>query len=93
MHINVKEEEKNTPLLQWTEIKEEKWVIGAIIYHSSLKELFVIWIFNLQSLVINQPSSVRDLSCLPFWYNNSLLYGKKTVEYVAKFIRNLHITV
>lgn len=75
--MKVKEEERNTPLLQWTEIKEEKWVMGVIIHHSCLKELFVTWIFNLQSLVINQPSSARDLSCLPVWYHNSLLYGEK----------------
>lgn len=76
----MKGEERNIPMFQWTEVKEEKWVMGVIIYHSCLKDLFVTWIFNLQSPVINQSSSVRDLSCLPVRYNNSLLYGEKAIE-------------
>lgn len=52
----MKGEGRNIPVLQWTEVKEEKWVMDVIIYHSCLKELFVTWIFNLQRLVINQPS-------------------------------------
>jgi hypothetical protein len=57
--------------------KREKWVIGVIIHHSCWKELFVTWIFNLQSLDINQPSSVKDLSYLPVCYSNSFLYERK----------------